>query len=418
MWLAPTIRRVQPGMGATKMLVIADTEQLKADEIISADVATEIEARGRAKMMQLAINAVLCFGIVAATGGLILWLADTLTVALIGAAMLIGGRMGLARGPHFVFFGNAAALIGAGLLIGASTLEIIINYDHIVGPALLSLGAAIAAVIEWRRLNGTLASSFVLGAILLMAVAIHLFGLSLIFIRHELTGWYVTLAYTYTSVLVTVIGWRLDVRLVTALAIIPFAQLLETGAGYWHAAYAFGSPESTLTILQMSALILAVMWLTRNMAARDARHGRILAAMAFIIVNHCALVGSFSGDVVGETLWGPGHSPNIRDFDSWETLRAAQDAFAETTLVISENAYTIVWAVALAVIIAWAARRAHRLLFNAAMTFAAIHAYTQFFESFWKEPAAYAIGGLGAIIFAWGLWRLDQMISDRAKLRG
>ena len=50
---------------------------------------------------------------------------------------------------------------------------------------------------------------------------------------------------------------------------------------------------------------------------------------------------------------------------------------------------------------------------NTALTFAAIHAYTQLFESFGDEPLAYFIGGLAAIPLAWGLWRLNGWITAK-----
>lgn len=52
-------------------------------------------------------------------------------------------------------------------------------------------------------------------------------------------------------------------------------------------------------------------------------------------------------------------------------------------------------------------------MFNTALTFAAIHAYTQLFESFGDEPLAYVIGGLAAIPLAWGLWRLKGWITAK-----
>ena len=54
-------------------------------------------------------------------------------------------------------------------------------------------------------------------------------------------------------------------------------------------------------------------------------------------------------------------------------------------------------------------------MYNAALTFAAIHAYTQFFESFWDQPLAYVIGGLTAIPLAWGMWRLNHWLVARTK---
>ena len=68
----------------------------------------------------------------------------------------------------------------------------------------------------------------------------------------------------------------------------------------------------------------------------------------------------------------------------------------------------MVWAALLAGMVLWAAIGNRRGLFNAAMTFAGIHAYTQMFETFHNEPLAYVVGGLAAIPLAFGLWRLNN----------
>ena len=65
----------------------------------------------------------------------------------------------------------------------------------------------------------------------------------------------------------------------------------------------------------------------------------------------------------------------------------------------------------------WAAHGANRGLFNTAMTFAAIHAYTQLFESFGDEPLVYVIGGLSAIPLAWGMWRANAYFTARHDTR-
>ncbi len=135
--------------------------------------------------------------------------------------------------------------------------------------------------------------------------------------------------------------------------------------------------------------------------------------LGFIVASLCALVGLLWGDVVGETMWGPGR---FSDPDqTWEEYEAIRDAFRESTLVISHHVYSVVWAVVLAVVIYIAAMRANRGIFNAAMTFAGIHAYTQLFESFGDEPLAYVIGGPAAIPLAWGMWRLDGWITARPR---
>jgi hypothetical protein len=209
-------------------------------------------------------------------------------------------------------------------------------------------------------------------------------------------------------------GWFTNVRFVTALAIIPFAQVLDTGTFYAHALYVFYSPESTLSILTMGVLITAALFVAARTGERTARHAQVLAVMAFIVANLCALVGSLWGDVIGETLWGPGQydyrNPAFADYDAFAR---AMEAFEATALVISEGVYSLLWAAALAALILWAAHTNRRGLFNAALTFAGIHGYTQVLENAQGEPMVFALCGFAAIPLAWGAWQLNKWLANR-----
>ena len=394
------------------MHVIADTEALVADGTLTPDQAAILERRSREVMVTLAVNAILCFGILAATVGFIFWLADPFLVAIVGGLMLAGGLAVLARaGVNYAMFGNSAVLIGVGMLLGGATVELVDRYEQLAGWVLAPGGVLVALICLWRWRTSAWSARFVLGTVLLMGLSMHLGGIEILAQLHDLGPPWRNLLLLYYAVALAGTGWQLNVRLITAAALIPFAQILETGTAYFHAVYAFYSPEPTLTILQMGLLIAACMWGVVRVSERNARHLRILAVMGFIIANLCALVGSIWGDVVGEHLWGPG-----RYRDGWadyETYSAARDAFREAALTIPELTYSILWAVTLLATIIWAASRTQRGLFNAALTFAAIHFYTQMFESFADEPLAYVIGGLGAIPLAWGVWRLNQWMVAR-----
>lgn len=393
------------------MHVVADTEALVADGIITEDQAREIRARGRQAMLALAINAILSFGIIAATLGLVFWLADALAVAILGSITLGAGLTILLRGSTlYAMFGNAAALIGAGMLIGGAAVELVTRHAGAAGPV-MTLGGLVLTLLflALYRVLGHRAP-FVAGAILLMGLALHLFGLGFWLANAGLGGGVKAAFYLYAAIALAGVGWLVDVRLVTALAVVPFAQALDTGTGYFHAAYVFYSPEPALSILQMAALMIAALLVARHAPERLARHARVLAVLAFIVANLCALVGSLWGDVVGDTIFGPAAS-DFTGEDAPERFRAAREAWRAAALHISEAAFTIFWAVALAGMIAYAAWRANRGLFNTALTFAAIHAYTQFFESFGDQPLAYVIGGLAAIPLAWGIWRADGWLS-------
>jgi len=126
------------------MHVIADTNQLVVDEIITPKQATTIESRARQGMIFLGINLLLCFGIISVTAGTIFWLADAIFIAISGTLSLIAGLLILVRGgAMFRMFGNAATLIGAGMLIGGAIFELIARHMGFAGWAMLVGGAVI-----------------------------------------------------------------------------------------------------------------------------------------------------------------------------------------------------------------------------------------------------------------------------------
>lgn len=401
------------------MFVVADTEKLTQDEIITHDQAQELKIRSRDTMVKLAINMILCIGILSATGGLIFWLASPLSVTICGLIFLGSGLLILSKGGElFRMFGNAAALIGSGMMIGGAGIELVDKYPDIAGPIMLIGGIIIAAITGYRYKTKLLTTRFVAGAIFLMGVALHLCGLYWLIEQHNISGLSISITHLYSAAVIAFAGWFVNVRTLTALSIVPFAQALNTGTFYWHAVYAFYSPESTLSILQMAALIIAALWLAKRAAEYTARHARVISVMAFIVANLCALVGSLWGDHIGQTIWGPGLRYSKSAFDNYEGWNAAIVAFRENALFISGDMYAVLWAVALVIIIILAAHKNNRGLFNTAMTFAGIHAYTQMFENFGDEPLAWVIGGLAAIPLAWGLWRLNQWITNRQTSNG
>ena len=387
------------------MHVIADTTALVEDGVISHKAATEIEARGRAAMVSMAINTILFAGILFATFGLIFWLGNAVSVAICGAVLLGGGLLVLARASTmYQMLGNAAALIGSGMLIAGSAIELVENYDAIAGWVMLAGGALITAIAFGRFVASGLTTGFVQGNIGLMGMALHLAGLVILIMDYNLAGPWPPLMFLYATAALIGSGWLLDVRLLTALAIVPFAQVLDTGTLYFHAAYVFASPEPTLSLVQMALAVTAALWIVSRYDERTGRHARIFATLAFITGNLCALVGSHWGDWIGESMWGV--APRDQ-YASWEDFDAARDAFHSGAIYISPNVFSVLWALALVAVIVLAAKRSNRALFNAGVTFAAIHAYTQMFESFADESLAFVVGGFGAVALAWIVWRLN-----------
>lgn len=388
------------------MYYVAETENLIADGVISDSQADEIKSRARTTMVTLCVNTFLIAGIIAATLGLVLYLASALSVTICGGLFLAVGLLILRyAAPLYRMFGNASALIGAGMLISGTGIELADKMPDAAGWLMIVIGAIIACLCTWRFRAILPHLRFAYGAVLLMGGALHIFGIYFSFNQAGFSGWPMPLVHFYVFASIVVLGMFLDIRLITALAIVPFAQMLDTGTYYFTAAYVFYSPEPTLSILQMSLLIGACLWVVNRRGGHISRQVGILMIMAFVVANLCFLVGSIWGDVVGETWWGPTRG----DFDDYSAYFAERDAFRAAAVSISEHVYAAIWAALLAILIVWAALSNRRGLFNTGMTFAGIHGYTQMFESFSNEPLAYVIGGLAAIPLAFGLWRLNNV---------
>lgn len=394
------------------MAHVIQTEALVEEGVITSDQGDIIARRSRQVMVSLVINSVLCFGIIAAAAGFIGLLADALAVAIVGGLFLgIGATILVKATDLYRMFGTASALIGAGMLTGGASIEILdIFGEQSGGLALMVLGLVGALAAALFNRVGPEHTGFLTGSLLLMTGAMHIGGLYLWAGSADISGIAVPMLHFYVASAIFAAGVFIDVRFITALAIVPFAQMLDTGTFYFHAMYAFYSPETTLSIVQLAVAMAICVAVAGLLTDRYRRHTHMFGIMAFIVANLCFLVGSLWGDVVGSHIWGPG----FRDYsDDYQTYRDAVDAFEASTLVISEHMYSIVWAILLILAAFWSAQTNRRGIFNAAMTFGAIHAYTQAFETFYDEPLAYVIGGLAAIPLAWGLWRLNDQFESR-----
>lgn len=392
------------------MHYLANTDQLVADGVLNPDQATEIETRSRETMVTLAINCLLVGGIIAATLGLIFWLADAATVAVAGALALGAGALVLLRGSEtYRIFGNAAVLIGTGMLLGGGGAELLQRMELEAAPYFLSLGGMVMAGALALYARGRDVTRFVSAAVLAMGTAMHLAGLMML----EPGGVALTLSHGYAAVLIFAVGALIDVRVISGLAVVPLAQMLDSSTGYFRAVYVFYSPEPTLSILQMGVVIGLCLWAVARLAPRWGRHFGTLMMLAFIVMNLCFLVGSLWGDFPGQTIWGVArYDQGV--YGDYETYLATREAWEAAALHISAGIYSIAWALVLVAVAVWAAFGNRRGPMNAALTFGAIHAYTQAFENFGVEPAVFAIGGLAAIPLAWGLMRLNAMMKARA----
>lgn len=129
------------------MTHVIQTDALVAEGVLTFDQGKIIASRSRQVMVALVINAVLCFGISAAAIGFVLWLADALAVAIVGAFFLgIGSMILLKSTDIYRMFGNAAALIGAGMLDFGGVIDLVDKLGEALGGGILiGIGAVATA---------------------------------------------------------------------------------------------------------------------------------------------------------------------------------------------------------------------------------------------------------------------------------
>lgn len=388
------------------MTQVINTQRLLQEGLLTEAQAAEIMRRSRETMLALVVNIVLTAGIIAASLGFVFWIADAFGVALLGAAFLAAGLFVLLKTDAlYRLLGHAGTLVGAGMLFVGGALEVLENYTAQADAILAITGAAIAALASTAFVKAPASLRFTTGALTLAGAALHLTGVGVWL--NEMAEMPVVALSLYATLVIAAAGTFVNVRAVTALAIVPFAQVFDTGTSYFHAAYVFYSPEPTLTILQMSAVVGLGAWAMTRLPDRTGRHAGILAIMAAVVGNLAFLVASLWGDEIGASFFRD-EAPRYADYADWRDYRAATELWKEQFIQISEHVFSAVWAVLLFAG-AWLAAATHRRgLFNASVTFLAIHAYTQVFETFADEPMVYALGGLAAIPAAWGLWRLNQ----------
>lgn len=167
-----------------------------------------------------------------------------------------------------------------------------------------------------------------------------------------------------------------------ALAVLAAGAVLGTGTVCWHAAYGLFVREPTLTILAFGALAGGLYWLRARLDDGWQGLATVAARTSFFLMQFGFWVGSLWGDWIGEH-WAAG--------DRW---RAAAD-WREGALYLPEAVFSLGWAGALIAMIILARRGG--FLSVASVVFLAIHAYTQYFETFGAEPLTLLIAGIIAV---------------------
>ncbi|MEM7491887.1 MAG: hypothetical protein AAF296_00805 [Pseudomonadota bacterium] len=171
----------------------------------------------------------------------------------------------------------------------------------------------------------------------------------------------------------------------SALAVLAFAALLGSGTGYWHASYMLIVRESFITIAAFGLITLGLYQLRGRIADTWTSLSTVAARTSFIMVNFGFWVGSLWGDHIGEH-WAAG--------DDWR----ARSEWRENSVFIEDWVFSLGWAALLIAIFVRAPRGG--FLSITSLVFFAIHAYTQFFETFQDSAAALVIGGFIMIALA------------------
>jgi iron complex transport system permease protein len=227
-------------------------------------------------------------------------------------------------------------------------------------------------------------------------------------------GWFGTEFGTETNALLIntvltlfVLASALWFRSLFLIALVPFgiASMLGSGTMYWHASYGIFVQEPTITVIVFGILALGLFALCSKLHAIRGMQALIAARVSWIILNFGFWVGSLWGDYIGEHFQQY-EGGKYTSYDEMEAWRA-------TAFHVPDYVFVIAWAFASIATIIWL--KSHRFAVNAAITFLAINAYTQFFERYYESAWALIFGGGSLLVFAWALFNFDR--SNQAKLR-
>ncbi len=393
---------------------LVDIDALVAEGVVSPEQGALLRTRARADALALGTSMLLVGGIVAVIAGVIALAPTPEGLTATGLAILALAAAALLQvGPRFRLPANAAAVIGVAAA-GGGAIALAIERAETSWPAVwIGLGVGVAGLAlravgpaRWRVMAAWAA---VLGG------AAHLGGVFMLEGRPDL----VWLAMIDAALVLLLCGVLLDIRLLSALAVVALAGTLSA-TGYGHASYFLAVYEPTLLILLMGT-VAGIALAAARLPERQARHARIAGLMALVWINMGFWVGSLWGDVVAEHLltpprpnWVAGETGEAQ----WEAWEAARDAVLAGLPQIPDIAFVIGWALLILGTAVWAALTARRSVLNAAATFGAIHFYTQWFERLEAAPEAIIGAGVIAILAAWGMVRANAWLEARAADQG
>jgi len=384
---------------------LVDIEGAVADGLLTREAAAELKGRARSLTAEYAVNLLFFAGIVMVVAGVAYRLRDDSgALAALGTTVaVLSFACVLWAGRRLRWAANAGAMIGIGLATYAVTDVFFRGHDRFIAGAVLGLPMI---AIGWVLYHWWPHRLSIIGAwILLLGAVVHISGILSAESQFDLQ-W---LALIYIGALMIACGTVLDLRLVTAAAIVPLAAALSSRAWYEHASYTVAIYEVTLTIFEMALICALSLIVARALRERLARHARIMGQLALIWMNVAFWIGSLWGDVVGLYLWGPRWT-SATTYTAWHE---AIDAFKLRTLVVSPDLYAALWAIVIVLVGAWSAQTGRRAILNICVTFGAIHFYTQYFERLRTTPLAIAVAGLIAIVSALAFRRFSADLAKR-----
>ncbi|MEM6971380.1 MAG: hypothetical protein AAF577_01140 [Pseudomonadota bacterium] len=380
------------------MLWLVDLDRAVAEERLEAAEAAALKARARDDAVRLAISTLEVGGTLAVLGGLYLWVERPihlivlgLIIVLLAAVLLVVGR-GRARLPL-----DAAGVIGMASVIGGAFWMAVADLETTAPAVWFGLAFALGGLML-TQYGPSVFSRFGAWTAALGAAA-HLGGVFGLDGDPDL-AW---LAFADAALILAALGLLLDIRLLSALAV-PALAGIASAHGYGRGSYFLAILEPTMVAVAMAALGALLAALAGRVGERLARHARIAGLLAFVWANMALWVASIWGDKPGASFV----RPRVDDFPDRERWLTALATWRESGLQVPSELYAVIWAMLLLGIAIWAGLTGRRSVLNAALTFGAIHFYTQWFEAFQDAPLALVAAGIITIAGAWGTHRLNQ----------
>ena len=216
-------------------------------------------------------------------------------------------------------------------------------------------------------------------------------------------------AFLFVALMMLALGAAVRSGLLIALSPLAFASVLGSSTGYWHASYLLVVREAAITIAVFVLFAWGALYLSKRLSSEYENLALIFSRISLILVNFGFWVGSLWGNYPGESwVW----SRNYQDYSTFKNSWEALKAWRESAFFIPDYVFAILWALGLAAVGAWGARRGRRFAVNTAAVFGAIHFYTQWFERLGATPGTVMFSGVVVVGLAIGLWKYNRLAAQ------